>query len=106
MESFQRLVTLTVPLFLLVLLGFAVTRWGRWPKAVADALTRFVFSVAIPALLFRMMSDFSRLALDPPGAEAFQRFRLDLSDLQSSMDSEPATPWRMEPRLLKANINA
>jgi arachidonate 15-lipoxygenase len=53
-----------------------------------------------------LMSDFSRLALDPRGAEAFQRFRLDLSDLQSSMDSEPATPWRMEPRLLKANINA
>jgi predicted permease len=60
-DSFQRLVTLTAPLFVLVLLGFAVTRWGRWPKAVADALTRFVFSVAIPALLFRMMSDFSRL---------------------------------------------
>ena len=61
MESFLRLVTLTAPLFALVLLGFAITRWGRWPKAVADALTRFVFSVAIPALLFRMMSDFSRL---------------------------------------------
>jgi hypothetical protein len=28
---------------------------------VADALTHFVFSVAIPALLFRLMSDFSRL---------------------------------------------
>ena len=61
MEPFLRLVTLTAPLFALVLLGFAITRWGRWPKAVADALTRFVFSVAIPALLFRMMSDFSRL---------------------------------------------
>src|SRR6266568_7816559 len=31
------------------------------PKPVADALTRRVFSVAIPALLFRLMSDFSRL---------------------------------------------
>ena len=26
--------------------------------AAADALTRFVFSVAIPTLLFRLMSDF------------------------------------------------
>jgi predicted permease len=38
-----------------------LTRWARWPKAVADALTHFVFSVAIPALLFRLMSDLSRL---------------------------------------------
>jgi hypothetical protein len=59
--AFARIVALTAPLFLLVLLGYSLTRWGRWPKAVADALTRFVFSVAIPALLFRLMSDFSRL---------------------------------------------
>lgn len=61
MAAFARIVALTAPLFLLVLLGYSLTRWGRWPKAVADALTRFVFSVAIPALLFRLMSDFSRL---------------------------------------------
>ena len=61
MQNFLRILALTAPLFLLVLLGYALTRWGRWPKPVADALTRFVFSVAIPALLFRLMSDFSRL---------------------------------------------
>jgi malonate transporter len=61
MQAFARIVALTAPLFLLVLLGYALTRWGRWPKAVADALTRFVFAVAIPALLFRLMSDFSKL---------------------------------------------
>ena len=61
MQNFARILALTAPLFLLVLLGYALTRWGRWPKPVADALTRFVFSVAIPALLFRLMSDFSRL---------------------------------------------
>jgi len=59
--GFARIVALTAPLFLLVLLGYALTRWERWPKPVADALTRLVFSVAIPALLFRLMSDFSRL---------------------------------------------
>jgi malonate transporter len=60
-RSFVSLVSLTAPLFLLVLVGYALSRWGRWPKIVSDALTRFVFAVAIPAFLFRLMSDFSRL---------------------------------------------
>jgi predicted permease len=55
-----QLVGLTAPLFLLVLLGFALSRFG-WPRTASDALTRFVFSVAVPTLLFRLMSDFSRL---------------------------------------------
>ena len=54
------LVALTAPLFLLVLLGFALSRFG-WPRTASDALTRFVFSVAVPTLLFRLMSDFSKL---------------------------------------------
>ena len=61
MQDFARIVALTAPLFVLVLVGYALTRWGDWPAAVADALTRFVFQVAVPALLFRLMSDFSRL---------------------------------------------
>lgn len=60
MQAFARIVGLTAPLFLLVLLGYVLARFGRWPKAGADALTHFVFSVAIPALLFRLMSDFSK----------------------------------------------
>jgi predicted permease len=54
------LVGLTAPLFLLVLLGYVLSRAG-WPRTASDALTRFVFSVAVPTLLFRLMSDFSRL---------------------------------------------
>ena len=61
MQSFVDLLALTAPLFLLVFVGYALSRWGRWPKVVSDALTRFVFAVAIPALLFRLMSDFSSL---------------------------------------------
>jgi len=61
MQDFARIVALTAPLFVLVLAGYALARWGGWPGAVADALTRFVFQVAVPALLFRLMSDFSRL---------------------------------------------
>jgi malonate transporter and related proteins len=60
-ENFARIAALTAPLFFLVLLGYALTRWGRWPKPAAEALTQFVFYVAVPALLFRLMSDFSRL---------------------------------------------
>ena len=61
MQAFWHLLALTAPLFLLVLLGYILSRWGRWPRAASDALTRFVFSVAIPAFLFRLMADFSRL---------------------------------------------
>jgi predicted permease len=51
---------LTAPLFLLVLLGYGLSRFG-WPRSASDALTRFVFNDAVPTLLFRLMSDFSRL---------------------------------------------
>ena len=60
MQTFFRLVDLTAPLFVLVAIGFALTRFGRWPMAAGDALTRFVFTVAIPVLLFRLMSEFAR----------------------------------------------
>jgi malonate transporter and related proteins len=61
MQAFLHLVTLTAPLFVLVLAGYALMRWLHWPVAISDALARFVFSIAVPALLFRMMSGFSRL---------------------------------------------
>lgn len=61
MSAFSHLFSLAVPLYLLVLVGYALVRWGAWPKSVVDALSKFVFSVALPALLFRMMSDFSEL---------------------------------------------
>jgi malonate transporter and related proteins len=61
MQAIPHILALTSPLFLLAGLGYALVRWFRWPKAVSDALTRFVFAVAVPALLFRLMSDFSRL---------------------------------------------
>ena len=66
MHAFWHLVTLTAPLFALVALGYALVAWWRWPPAVGDALTRFVFAIAVPVLLFRLMSDFSNLPpVDP-----------------------------------------
>jgi hypothetical protein len=52
-----------------------------------------------------LMSDFSALALDSRGADAFRCFRTDLAELQRSMDTEAPMPWRIEPQRLKANIN-
>jgi hypothetical protein len=53
-----------------------------------------------------LLSDFSPLALDARGRDAFRRFREDLLALQAEIDREPAARWRMAPRRLKANINA
>ena len=61
MAAFWHLLALTAPLFLLVLLGYALSHWGQWPAEASEALTRFVFSVAIPAFLFHLMADFSSL---------------------------------------------
>ncbi|WJY15242.1 AEC family transporter [Pectobacteriaceae bacterium CE90] len=51
---------LSLPLFVLIMLGYGLIRCGRWSTAVTDALSKFVFSVALPAMLFRMMCDFSK----------------------------------------------
>lgn len=61
MAPFLHHLSLASPLFVLVAIGYSLMRWGKWPKSVADALTRFVFSVALPAMLFHLMSDLSRL---------------------------------------------
>ena len=53
-----------------------------------------------------LLTDFSPLALDPAGADAFRRFQADLIALQADLDRQPPAPWRMEPQRLKANINA
>jgi len=61
MASFLHNLYLAAPLYILVLVGFAIARWRKWPKSISSALARFVFTVALPALMFIMMSDFSRL---------------------------------------------
>jgi len=63
MSQFVHQLSVAAPHFVLVLIGFLLAASGRWPKAVSDALAAFVFGVAVPALLFRLMSDPSRLPL-------------------------------------------
>lgn len=52
---------LAAPLFILTFIGYGLGRSGHWPKTTTDALSRFVFVVALPAYLFRLMSDLTRL---------------------------------------------
>lgn len=81
-----------------------VYRDGR--RVPLDVYQRFVnwnFSLNVDRTL--LTTDFSNLALDERGAEAFRRFRRELLELQATMDGEPFAPWRMEPKVLKANIN-
>jgi malonate transporter and related proteins len=61
MNSFLHHISLASPLFLLIFAGYAVMRISRWPKSMSESLTTFVFSMALPAMLFRMMSDFANL---------------------------------------------
>jgi predicted permease len=61
MSSFVSHFVLAAPLFILVLAGYACARLSRSLSAASDALTHFVFALALPALLFRMMSELSRL---------------------------------------------
>lgn len=58
MTHFFQHFLLASPLFLLVLLGYLLARSGSWPETISDALSRFAYVVAMPAMLFRMMCDF------------------------------------------------
>jgi arachidonate 15-lipoxygenase len=76
-------------------------------RARVDEYQRVVnnnFNFQIPRT--PLMSDFSGLALDDRGADAFRRFRADLAALQVELDRTPAPCWRIDPRSLKANMNA
>ena len=61
MDLFLHHVAIAAPLFSLVFVGYVVMRFSGWSTAMSESLSQFVFSVALPAMLFRLMSDFSKL---------------------------------------------
>lgn len=61
MSGFLHHFALASPLFVLVLLGYALARWSHWPATASAAISRFAYAVAMPAMLFRMMGDMSHL---------------------------------------------
>jgi len=58
---FLRQFELAVPLFLLIALGYGLMRVAGWGKEVSAGMNTFVFNLALPALLFHLMSDLSKL---------------------------------------------
>ena len=56
MNVFWHQFSLALPLFSLILLGYLTMRLTDWPDSIPESLSRFVFSLAIPAMLFRLMS--------------------------------------------------
>jgi len=61
MSALLHYAQLCAPMFLIVGLGYVLTRAWRWPRRLSDALGQVVFTIALPALLFGLMSDLSRL---------------------------------------------
>ncbi|MBJ7222122.1 MULTISPECIES: AEC family transporter [unclassified Brenneria] len=59
-SSLWHQIFLSLPLFVLIMLGYGLIRFGKWPTTITDGMSRFVFSVAMPAMLFRMMCDFAQ----------------------------------------------
>lgn len=51
-------ILLSTPLIVLIALGFALGRFVGWPASVSEGLNRFCFSVALPCMLFKVMSNF------------------------------------------------
>lgn len=45
------------PLFLLIFLGFALSRWFGFNKTASTVLSKFAFNIALPAMLFRLLSN-------------------------------------------------
>ena len=56
MDLFLHQFSLALPLFSLILAGYLAMRLTAWPASVSEGLSRFVFGLAIPTMLFRLMS--------------------------------------------------
>ncbi len=61
MNTFLGNLGLAVPLFALVLVGYVLKRFARLPDGWSQRLSWLVFSVALPVMLFRLMSKLSSL---------------------------------------------
>jgi Animal haem peroxidase len=76
----------------------------RVPLDVYQRLVNGDFNLNVRRTM--LLDDFSYMALDERGASAFKEFRNDLNGLQLELDRTAPQLWRMEPKRLKANINA
>lgn len=61
MQLFFHHLELCAPLFLLVFLGWGTVKVGMFDKAVSSGLSKFVFKLLMPVMLFQMMSHLSEM---------------------------------------------
>lgn len=50
--------SLSLPLFILIAVGYGLGRFSGWPVSVNEGLNRLCFNVVIPCMLFNVMSGF------------------------------------------------
>lgn len=60
MREFWQFFGLCAPLFVIVFVGFLIAKW-RWRREWTELGSKLVFTVALPALLFHMMTGLSKL---------------------------------------------
>lgn len=60
LDTLLQQILLCMPLFILIALGWMLVRWRKWPASISEALNLFVFKVALPAMLFRLMTGFNK----------------------------------------------
>lgn len=60
MSTFLHYLRLSAPLFGIVVLGYGVGKLSAWKREWTRAISKFVFAVPLPALLFHMMSTRTR----------------------------------------------
>lgn len=61
MQLFFHHLELCAPLFLLVFLGWGTVKVGMFDKSVSSGLSKFVFKLLMPVMLFQMMSHLSEM---------------------------------------------
>ena len=61
MATYSQYFLLSLPLFAMVLIGYLVACWRHWRREWSEWASKFVFNVALPAMLFHVMSDWSSL---------------------------------------------
>jgi hypothetical protein len=54
----------------------------------------------------QLVTDYSYLALDEPGRNAFRQFERELCELDQKMKDDPWAVWKIYPKMLEVNINA
>jgi predicted permease len=63
----DQILTIVLPLFVLIGLGYAAARTGVLDAGIGDALGRFVYVIAIPVLIFRTLATSSLDGVSPWG---------------------------------------